>query len=251
MVQAQIVIPARLASTRLPEKLLLRAAGKSVLQHTYEAASRAACAERVIVAVDDPRLAVEVDEFGGNALMTDPGHASGTDRVAEVAGTMPTADVLINVQGDEPEIDPAAIDLVAGLLQRHPDAAMATVATPIRDEARLADPGCVKVVIGAEDRAIYFSRAAVPHVRGGVTPVLLATEPPVFWHHIGLYAYRREFLAWFAQQPPGRLEEAEKLEQLRALEAGRQIVVGRLESATSGIDTLEDFEAFRSRIERQ
>lgn len=247
--QVQIVIPARLASTRLPEKLLLRAAGKSVLQHTYEAASRAACGERVIVAVDDPRLAIEVDEFGGHALLTDPRHASGTDRVAEVSASIPEADVLVNVQGDEPEIDPSAIDLVAGLLQKYPQAMMATVATPIRDSRRLEDPSCVKVVIGANHQALYFSRAAVPHVRGGVSALELEAEPPLFWHHIGLYAYRREFLEWFAAQPPGRLEEAEKLEQLRALEAGRPIVVGRLESATPGIDTLEDFEAFRHRVE--
>lgn len=249
--QVQIVIPARLASTRLPEKLLLRAAGKSVLQHTYEAALHAACADGVIVAVDDPRLAIEVDEFGGNALMTDPGHLSGTDRVAEVAALVPEADVWVNVQGDEPEIDPAAIDLVAGLLQKYPDAMMATVATPIRDSRRLEDPSCVKVVIGANHQALYFSRAAIPYVRGGVTALELDAEPPLFWHHIGLYAYRREFLAWFAAQPPGSLEQAEKLEQLRALEAGRRIVVGRLEAATPGIDTLDDFEAFRRRVERE
>lgn len=245
----QIVIPARLASTRLPEKLLLRAGGKSVLQHTYEAASRAACATGVTVAVDDPRLAQEVDAFGGQAMMTNPRHPSGTDRIAEVAALLPAADILINVQGDEPEIDPAAIDLVAGLLQKHPEAAMATVATPIRHASRLSDPGCVKVVIGRDGRALYFSRAAVPHVRDGITPAVLAAEPPLFWHHVGLYAYRREFLQWFAAEPPGQLEQVEKLEQLRALQAGQPIVVGRVESAAAGIDTLADFEAFRSRIE--
>lgn len=246
---AQIVIPARLASTRLPEKLLLRAGGKSVLQHTYEAASRAACAAGVTVAVDDPRLAQEVDAFGGQAMMTNPQHPSGTDRIAEVAAMLPAADILINVQGDEPEIDPAAIDLVAGLLQNDPQAAMATVATPIRDASRLSDPSCVKVVIGRDGRALYFSRAAVPHVRDGVTPSVLAAEPPLFWHHVGLYAYRREFLQWFAAEPPGQLEQAEKLEQLRALQAGHPIVVGRVESAAAGIDTLADFETFRSRVE--
>lgn len=247
--QTQIVIPARLASTRLPEKLLLRAGGKSVLQHTYEAVGRAACATAVTVAVDDPRLAQEVDSFGGNAMMTSPHHTSGTDRIAEVAALLPAADILINVQGDEPEIDPAAIDLVAGLLQQYPGAAMATVATPIRHASRLSDPGCVKVVMGGDARAIYFSRAAVPHVRDGISPAVLMTEPPLFWHHVGLYAYRRDFLNWFAAQPPGSLEQAEKLEQLRALEAGHQIVVGRVESAAAGIDTLADFEAFRSRVE--
>lgn len=248
-VHAQIVIPARLASTRLPEKLLLRAGGKSVLQHTFEAASRATCAASVTVAVDDPRLAQEVAGFGGNAVMTNPHHTSGTDRIAEVAALLPAADILINVQGDEPEIDPAAIDLVAGLLQRHGDAAMATVATPIRDVSRLSDPGCVKVVVGDDAQALYFSRAAVPHVRDGIIPAVLMAEPPLFWHHVGLYAYRRDFLSWFAAQPPGQLEQAEKLEQLRALGAGHKIVVGRVESAAAGIDTLADFEAFRSRVE--
>lgn len=246
---AHIVIPARLASTRLPEKLLLRAAGKSVLQHTYEAALRATLCHGVTVAVDDPRLAQEVSDFGGQALLTDPLHVSGTDRIAEVARALPNADPIINVQGDEPEIDPAAIDLVVTLLEQFPEAAMATVACPLREASQLSDPSCVKVVMGGVQRAIYFSRAAVPHAREGVSDALLAAEPPHYWHHLGLYAYRREFLLWFASQPPGRLEQLEKLEQLRAIEAGRAIVVGRVESAAVGIDTLADFEAFRARVE--
>jgi 3-deoxy-manno-octulosonate cytidylyltransferase (CMP-KDO synthetase) len=244
-----IVIPARLASTRLPEKLLLRAGGKSVLQHTYDAASRATCADGVTVAVDDPRLAQEVDEFGGRALLTRLDHASGTDRIAEVAAGLPDAEVIINVQGDEPEIDPAAIDLVAQLLNDHPHAVMATVATPIRRAELMDDPACVKVVIGDRRIAIYFSRSAVPHVRGGATEAHLQADPPLFWQHVGLYAYRRDFLLWFASQPPGRLEQVEKLEQLRAVEAGKQIVVGHVDSAARGIDTLSDFESFRQRVE--
>lgn len=246
---AHIVIPARLASTRLPEKLLLTAGGKSVLQHTYEAALKVRNTSGVMVAVDDPRLAVEVDGFGGQALLTRPDHPSGTDRIAEVAELLPDADIIINVQGDEPEIDPSAIELVSSLLERHTDAAMATVAAPIRELEKLNDPSCVKVVMGSEQTAVYFSRAAVPHVRGGVTEEELSTEPPNFWHHLGLYAYRRDFLIWFANQQPGRLEQLEKLEQLRAIEAGKKIVVGRVESAARGIDTLEDFESFRRRIE--
>ena len=246
---AHIVIPARLASTRLPEKLLLRAGGKSVLQHTYEAAARASCASGITIAVDDPRLAQEAADFGGQALLTDPHHASGTDRIAEVARALPEADPIINVQGDEPEIDPATIDLVASLLQQHPDADMATIATPLRSADRLADPSCVKVVLGSGNRAIYFSRAAVPHARDGVTEKELAAEPPIFWHHLGLYAYRRDFLLWFASQPPSQLEQVEKLEQLRAIEAGKTILVGRVEAASPGIDTLEDYRAFQRRIE--
>lgn len=246
---AHIVIPARLASTRLPEKLLLKAGGKSVLQHTYEAALRAQFVSGVTVAVDDPRLATEVDGFGGQALLTSQDHPSGTDRIAEVARLLPEIGLIVNVQGDEPEIDPGAIDLVVELLESDPEAVMATVATPIRDEKLLDDPACVKVVMGEGGAAVYFSRAGVPHVRGGVTEADLLAEPPHFWHHIGLYAYRREFLLWFASQPPGRLEQLEKLEQLRAIEAGKKILVGRVESAARGIDTLEDFEAFRMRVE--
>lgn len=244
-----VVIPARLASSRLPEKLLLRAGDKSVLQHTYEAALRASRPRGVTVAVDDPRLAHEVDTFGGHALMTRPDCQSGTDRIAEVAARLPDVDVLVNVQGDEPEIDPAAIDLVAQLLEEDPTAEMATIASPIRQAEQLTDPSCVKVVLGAAGRAIYFSRSPVPHVREGLGEVTLQAEPPLFWHHLGLYAYRPRFLAWFAAQPPGLLEMAERLEQLRAVEAGKPIVVGRVEGAFPGIDTLADFEAFRRRVE--
>ncbi len=245
----QVVIPARLASSRLPEKLLLRVDGRSVLQHTYEAACRAKGIAGVTVAVDDPRLAQEVDGFGGQALMTSPDWESGTDRIAEVALQMPDVDLFVNVQGDEPEIEPAAIEQVSGLLAEHPTADIATLATPIRNLATLEDPNCVKVVVSPNGQALYFSRAAVPHIRGGVTPVELAAQPPLFWQHIGLYAYRRDFLLWFATQPPAMLERAEKLEQLRALAAGRSIVVGYVESVAAGIDTLADFEAFCARYE--
>jgi 3-deoxy-manno-octulosonate cytidylyltransferase (CMP-KDO synthetase) len=246
--QIHVVIPARLASTRLPEKLLLRAGGKSVLQHTYEAACRASRPAGVVVAVDDIRLAHEVAQFGGRALMTSQHCQSGTDRLAEIALQLPAVDIFVNVQGDEPEIDPAAIDLVAETLMANPWADIATVARPIRDLPTLENPNCVKAVLGAGGRALYFSRAAVPHVRDGMTESMLATEPPLFWHHLGLYAYRREFLAWFGSQGLGQLEQVEKLEQLRALEAGRQIVVGRIDAAPAGIDTQADFDAFANRL---
>ena len=244
-----VVIPARLASTRLPEKLLLRAGGKSVIEHTVLSASRAQCASKVLVAVDHPRLFEEVERFGGHAIMTSEHHQSGTDRIAEVAAQIPDADILVNVQGDEPLIDPASIDLLANLLRENPHASMATVGTPIRNIERLRDPSCVKIVMGHNNRAIYFSRASVPMVRDGIEPEFLKAEPPHFWHHIGLYAYRNEFLQWFARQPPGQLEKLEKLEQLRAIEAGHTILVGRVESAAHGIDTAEDFENFRRIIE--
>ncbi len=262
----KIVIPARLASTRLPEKLLLYAGGKSVIQHTYEAACRSQLAGGVIVAVDDPRIAAEVDGFGGTAWLTSPSCQSGTDRLAEVALKLPEIEIFVNVQGDEPEVDPAAIDLVISTLIETPDADIATVARPIRELATLSDPARVKIAMGATaqagtgqgragqgrgavSRALYFSRSVIPHARGGVTEALLDAEPPVYWHHLGLYAYRRDFLSWFAAQPPSPLEKLECLEQLRAIEAGKKIVVARVDAATPGIDTLEDFRHFVARVE--
>ncbi|WP_153555906.1 3-deoxy-manno-octulosonate cytidylyltransferase [Roseimaritima sediminicola] len=247
----QVVIPARLASSRLPEKLLLRVDERSILQHTYEAARRAEGVAGVTVAVDDPRLAQEVDDFGGEALMTAVDCPSGTDRIAEVAALMPDVDIFVNVQGDEPEIEPAAIERVSRLLIEHPEADMATVAAPLRDLDRWQDPNCVKVVLDQHNHALYFSRAPLPHVRDGVTAADLAADPPQFWQHVGLYAYRREFLLWFATEPPAALERLEKLEQLRALAAGRRIVVGRIDTVAAGIDTLEDFEQFCQRFESQ
>ncbi|WP_044302458.1 3-deoxy-manno-octulosonate cytidylyltransferase [Rhodopirellula sallentina] len=247
--KTMIVIPARLASSRLSEKLLLRAAGKSVLQHTYEAAKRASVADQIIVAADDPRIVKEVDGFGGEARLTDVNCQSGTDRIAEIALLHEDVDIFVNVQGDEPEIDPTAIDAVAELLQQRPDADIATAACPIASMSALEDPGCVKIVMGDAQRAIYFSRSVVPHVRDGGAETLLGAEPTIFWHHLGLYAYRRDFLLWFATQPPGKLEQVEKLEQLRAIEAGKQIVVASVLPAARGIDTLDDFREFRDRVE--
>jgi 3-deoxy-manno-octulosonate cytidylyltransferase (CMP-KDO synthetase) len=243
-----VVIPARLASTRLPEKLLLRVAGKTVLQYTYEAAKKAKAPTGITIAVDDPRVEQEARSFGADVVMTNPACQSGTDRLAEVALQRPDVDVFVNVQGDEPEIDPQAIDLVADALANQPWADIATVARPIRDRATLENPNCVKAVVGSEGRALYFSRSVVPYPREGISDELLRAEPPLYWHHLGLYAYRREFLHWFASQPVGRLEQTEKLEQLRALEAGKQIVVARIEAAPPGIDTQADFDAFATRV---
>ncbi len=247
-----IVIPARLASTRLSEKLLRRAGGKSILQHTYEAASQTQTADGVVVAVDDDKLADEVDSFGGNWIMTGD-CASGTDRIAEVADAMPDVEVFVNVQGDEPEIDPAAIDRVARALLDCQAADMSTVGTPIRDHELLNDPSNVKIVLAGnpqtgQGRAVYFSRSVVPHVRGGVTDEALTADPPIFWHHLGLYAYRRDFLQWFAAQSPSPLEQHERLEQLRAIEAGKHIAVAQVDHGAPGIDTQADLDAFIQRL---
>ncbi|MEM6654647.1 MAG: 3-deoxy-manno-octulosonate cytidylyltransferase [Planctomycetota bacterium] len=237
-----VVIPARLASTRLPRKMLLEETGKSLIQHTYEAARTAERPRRVIVATDDREIRDRVNAFGGEAVMTSPDCVSGTDRVAEVARSMPEIEVFVNVQGDEPEIDPAAIDLVASLLDDNPQVGMSTVATPIRDAATLADPNCVKVVRASDGRALYFSRSPTPHVRDAPSP----DEPVAGLHflHLGLYAYRRDFLLRLAGLPASPLEEAERLEQLRVLEAGEAILVGEVAAATPGIDTAADYAAF-------
>jgi 3-deoxy-manno-octulosonate cytidylyltransferase (CMP-KDO synthetase) len=238
-----IVIPARLASTRLPEKLLLRETGRSVLEHTYRSASRAQKVEAVIVAVDHERLLAEVQSFGGRGEMTNPQAQCGTERVAEVAARHPDIDIWINVQGDEPEIEAEAVDRVVDLLAEQSDASVATLATPIRDRRHLEDPSCVKVVCDLRGRALYFSRSPIPYPRTWDESLLFA-EPPLFQQHIGIYGYRKSFLRQLVDLPASPLEQTEKLEQLRFLQAGHTIVVGRLENAPRGIDTREDYDAF-------
>ncbi len=253
---SQIVIPARLASTRLPEKLLLRAAGKSVLQHTYESARKALLPQGITVAVDHERLFREVESFGGQAMMTDVNAQSGTDRVAEVAAKMPDIEIFVNVQGDEPEIEGKAIDQVIQLLQDNPQAAVATLATPIRSLQDLEDPSCVKVVTDVRSRALYFSRCPIPYDRSAAIDWSHADPIPgqgikdlrsPYLQHLGIYAYRRDFLSRLSELPPSALEQLEKLEQLRFLQAGCEIVVGRVQTRTRGIDTEADYQAFVSR----
>lgn len=243
---SHIVIPARLASTRLPRKLLLSQSGKSLIQHTYEAAQRASRPVGVCVAADHPEILDEVRSFGGLAEMTDPKAASGTDRVAEVARRMEDVDIIVNVQGDEPELAGESIDLVIGLLEEDPTAVMSTLATPIRSRRQLEDPACVKVVFDRQGRALYFSRSPIPHPRTW-EDVLLHGNPPHFHQHVGLYAYRREFLLQLADMPQCRLERIENLEQLRVLDAGHSILVGVVDEPTFGIDTAEDYRAFLQR----
>jgi len=245
--RSRIVIPARLASTRLPEKLLLSETGRTLLEHTYRSASQAQIPEGITVAVDHQRLLDEVIRFGGEAQLTDPDAQSGTDRVAEVAAKHPEISLWINVQGDEPEISASAIDQVVSLLQKNPSASVATLATPIRERANLEDPNCVKVVCGNDGRALYFSRSTIPYPRTWSDSMLQA-EPPLFLQHLGIYAYRAEFLANLHTLPISPLESTEKLEQLRFLQAGHTIMVGQIEHAVRGIDTRADYDAF---LERQ
>jgi 3-deoxy-manno-octulosonate cytidylyltransferase (CMP-KDO synthetase) len=243
---SQIVIPARLASTRLPEKLLLRETGKPLLQHTFESAQAALKPKGITVAVDCQRLYDTVTAFGGSAMMTDPALPSGTDRVAVVARQMPDIDIFVNVQGDEPEISAEAIDQVVELLEANSSAAVATLACPIRERDRLEDPACVKVVCDVYGKALYFSRSPIPHARSWDEKALTA-NPPLFLHHIGIYAYRRDFLLQLNSLPASPLEEVEKLEQLRFLQAGYQIMVGVCAQASKGIDTPADYREFVKR----
>ncbi len=248
--RSQIVIPARLASTRLPRKLLLRETGKSLIRHTYEAAQQALRPHGICVAADHREIYDEVRSFGGQAEMTDPQAASGTDRVAEVARRMTEVDVVVNVQGDEPELAGEAIDLAVRLLEENPEAVMSTLATPIRSRRQLEDPACVKVVFDAGGRALYFSRSPIPRPREW-DDGLLDAEPPLFYQHVGLYAYRRDFLLRLGEMPPSPLEKIEKLEQLRVLEAGYRILVGVVDEPTFGIDTPEDYRAFVEKCRRR
>lgn len=247
MAKSFIIIPARLASTRLPRKLLLRETGKSVIRHTYEAACKARRSGGVCVATDHEEIYNEVRSFGGEVVMTSPDCASGTDRVAEVAVRRPDVEIVVNVQGDEPELAGESIDAAIALLEERPEHVMSTLATPIRSREKLLDPACVKVVFDERQTALYFSRSPIPHAREWHDR-LLDAEPPLFYQHIGLYAYRRDFLLTLAGLPPSRLEQTEKLEQLRVLEAGRSIAVALVPQATLGIDTPHDYEAFVKRV---
>ncbi len=178
--------------------------------------------------------------------MTSPDCASGTDRVAEAVREDTRWGIVVNLQGDEPEIDPAAIDQLVQTLRANPAAGMATLATPIRERAMLDDPSCVKVVFNSEGQALYFSRSAIPHAREW-DDRLLEKTPALFYQHIGVYAYRRDLLLRLAQLPPGRFEQLEMLEQLRVLEQGETILVTQIDQPTRGIDTPEDYAAFVER----
>ncbi len=244
--RSYIVIPARLASTRLPRKLLLRETGKALIQHTYEAASQARHPEGVCVAADHEEIAAEVRRFGGQVVMTNPQAASGTDRVAEVARSMPEIEIFVNVQGDEPEISGSAIDRAVEALEANDRAVMSTLAAPIRRRQELEAPSCVKVVCNQLGEALYFSRSPIPHAREW-DDAWLSRQPPCFLQHLGLYAYRRDFLLEIAQLPPAPLEQIEKLEQLRVLSAGYTILVAVVDEPTIGIDTWDDYQAFVKR----
>jgi 3-deoxy-manno-octulosonate cytidylyltransferase (CMP-KDO synthetase) len=236
-----VLIPARRASTRLPEKLLLAETGRPLLAHACERAAAAYGPASVIVCADDPALIAAAERAGVRARLTRIDHQSGTDRIAEVAAGLDAA-IIVNVQGDEPEMDPAHIRLVAGLLARHPWAGMATLGTPGGPEHQ-ANPNNVKVVVGHDDRALWFTRAPAPWDRDAGAPAARCLR------HLGIYAYRREVLLGYAALPPSPLETLEKLEQLRALAAGIGIACASVPHATPGIDVRADYDAFLTRFQ--
>ena len=241
----RVVIPARYGSSRLPGKVLVRIAGKPMIQWVYERA-RASLAREVIIATDDPRVMSAAQSFGAQAVMTALTHASGSDRIAEVARTRAWADtdIVVNVQGDEPLLPPALIDQVAGVLEAAPQAGIATLATPVESITEMLDPNAVKLVTDAQGRALYFSRAPIPWERDGAPSGLSSQR--VFdggLRHVGIYAYRVRTLLQLASLGTGTLEAREKLEQLRALENGIEIrVAGASERPPPDVNTSADLE---------
>jgi 3-deoxy-manno-octulosonate cytidylyltransferase (CMP-KDO synthetase) len=229
-----VVIPSRYASTRLPGKPLVQLAGKPMVQHVYERAKGAQTVHRVIVATDDQRIMDAVAAFGGEARMTRSDHRTGTERIAEVAAHEP-GDVFVNVQGDEPLIDPVAIDTAVGALLEEPQAQISTVATAIRHAGDIMDPNVVKTVLDFDDNALYFSRAPIPWIRDTQQKVHVK-----YWKHLGLYVFQRAALLEFPTLPQGELEKIEQLEQLRWLENGWKIRVAEVAHDAVSVDVPED-----------
>ena len=239
------IIPARYGSTRLDGKTLLDIGGKPMVQWVYEMAKKAKLIRDVMVATDDKRVMSAVERFGGKAVMTSSSHRSGTDRIAEAAGSL-NADVIVNVQGDEPLIEPEMIDEAIKPLLAESSLLISTLKTRIANEEELKDPNVVKVVTDREGFAIYFSRLPIPYVRDSSEFGVRSSElKATYYKHIGLYVYRKDFLLKFAKMKPTPLEDAEKLEQLRVLENGYKIKVVQTKYNSVGVDTQEDLERVR------
>jgi len=232
------IIPSRYGSSRFEGKALADLAGKPLVQHVYERASQASVLDELLVATDDDRIFKAVTSFGGKALMTSPHHATGTDRLAEVAGSL-EADVIVNIQGDEPLIEPKAIEEATRPLLADPSIPMSTLMADVATEEELMDPNLVKVVVDCDGFAMYFSRSPIPYPRAGTF------NESRYHHHIGLYVYRREFLLTFSKLPRTPLEKQERLEQLRVLEHGYRIRVVPTKYRSISVDTPEDLEKVR------
>ena len=239
------VIPARFSSTRFAGKVLAKDTGKFLIQHTYERACLAKLPEKVIIAADDEKVVAAAKTFGAECVLTSPDHQSGTDRIAEAVADM-DVEIIVNLQGDEPEIDPANIDYLAKMLMDNPDCPMATLAAEFQNARQVSDPNIVKVIIGRNNKAIYFSRSPIPYDRekSGVGDVRQ------YLRHIGIYAYRKKFLLEITALPQTPLEKIEKLEQLRAIENGFDILVGKVKHTCDGIDTPEQYAEFVKRYKK-
>lgn len=238
------IIPARYSSTRFPGKPLALLAGKPMVQWVYERAARAELLSEVIIATDDERIFEAVKKFGGRTVMTRANHPSGSDRIAEVAAKS-DAEIIVNIQGDEPLIEPAAIDLGVKILIDNPAAQVGTLVRPIRGAADLRNPNVVKVALAQDNTALYFSRSAIPFCRGAQTNAEWLQQHTYF-KHIGLYIFRREMLLQFVKWSPGVLEKIESLEQLRLLEHGVKIHVAVTEYEARSVDTPEDLKKLKN-----
>ncbi len=241
------IIPARFASTRLPGKPLVDIVGKSMIQRVYEQCKKSELLTHVIVATDDHRIQDHVVGFGGDAAMTSVNHQSGTDRCAEIAHTHQDYDVYINIQGDEPFIDPAQIDLLCKCFEQ-PNHQIATLIKKIDSIEELRNPNTPKVVINIRQQAIYFSRAAVPFIKGKEIEEWLSQH--TYYKHIGIYGFRKQTLFDLTKLPTSDLEKAESLEQLRWIENGYQIQTCMTDQESQAIDTLEDLQKIRQQISR-
>ena len=236
------VIPARYDSVRFPGKVLAKDTGKYLIQHTYEQACCARLLSKVIIATDNEKVCAACKEFGAQCVMTSPDHQSGTDRIAEAVAAF-DVDSVINVQGDEPEIDPSNIDKLAKLLVDNPECQMATLVAGFENREQIDDPNIVKAVVDKEGYAIYFSRSVIPYDRttAGIGDV------KNYLRHLGIYAYRKGFLKTITNLPQTSLEKTEKLEQLRAMENGFKILTAKVEHTCDGIDTPQQYQAFVKR----
>jgi 3-deoxy-manno-octulosonate cytidylyltransferase (CMP-KDO synthetase) len=240
-----VVIPARYGATRLPGKPLVMLAGKPMIQRVYERARLARRADRVIVATDDERILKVVEGFGGEARMTRTDHRTGTERVAEVAAHV-AGDVFVNVQGDEPLLDPTAVDTAVSSLLEEPQASIATVATPVKTPGDIMDPNVVKTVLDFDGNALYFSRAPIPWVRDTGSKIQVR-----HLKHLGLYVFQREALLEYPTLPQGELERIEQLEQLRWMENGWKIRVAEVEHDAVSVDVPADVERVEKLLREQ
>jgi 3-deoxy-manno-octulosonate cytidylyltransferase (CMP-KDO synthetase) len=240
------VIPARYESTRFPGKVLAKQTGKYLIQHTWEQVRKVSVIEDIIVATDSEIVQKACDEFGAKCVMTSAAHQSGTDRIAEAVSKI-NVDVVINVQGDEPEIEPGNVELLARLMLDNPETKMATLIAKFETKEQIENPNIVKVVIDKNHDALYFSRSVIPYCRK--SPAVGNVND--YYRHLGIYAYTKDFLLKITKLPLGKLEQIEQLEQLRVIENGYKIKTGLVSHVAAGIDTPEQYKEFVTRMNQK